>query len=981
MELVLERGLKHQQDAINAINAVFNYVPFSKSLKNYQNPKVQLSSETLAENIKQQQQSVITEHRGNNHIDQFLNLDIKMETGTGKTYVYTKAIYELNHNYGLNKFIIIVPTLPIKAGTKQFIEDRYSKKHFADEYGKEIELLTLEAVKNKKKGKSFFPNAVDEFIRGGNNSRKIYVLLLNSQLLTNGKMLSADYDYAVEGFFSPLKAIASTNPVVIIDEPHRFTKGQKAFSDICSKIKPQIIIRFGATFPDITVGSGRNKRSIKDYHNLIYELDACDAFNNNLIKGVDKEHLNPLSNKEEKIKILNTEKGVSATFKYIKGNKINRSEHLGIGDSLSMITEDLEGIYITAIKENSVEFSNGIEKNTGEEIDVDAYMSSYQEQMIKLALERHFETERRNFCDRQVKIKTLALFFIDDISSYRITEGKRAYLREIFEKHLKNQLEKEIAGCNEHQEEYRQYLQYSLEHIDKCHSGYFAQDNNDSDENVANEIKSILYNKKELLAINGEDGSYNINRFLFSKWTLKEGWDNPNVFTIAKLRSSGSENSKLQEVGRGLRLPVDENGNRVSNEEFYLNYIVDFTEKDFANKLVEQINKDRPSILVITEEMLKAYASSKNTDVNSVFIEMLTRGFIDINRNVNSDKRNEFVEAYPELFSGLKEGKVKDSNKQKSKNIKIRSGKYNEIRALWEALTQNYMITYNKNIDDILLDGIVEILANDNIFEQQVITSKRDILKIGENGAEVISGSGKTFSVEYPIKYGEFLERINRRTNIPISVMHNAMVKYHKAYFPVQNNLISEYAVNKFVQAFNNWKLKNLQGRFNYKRCATNNKLTPLTNIDGSPKEFISQASIGTKVLEGNVSEKYLYDTIAYDSPLEKENIVSGDIEEIIVYGKIPRKSIAIPVIAGGTYSPDFMYVVKKANGDKELNIIVETKDVDNNEALRGEEKIKIDCAKKFFEQLKVDGYNVSFHTQIKNIQIKNIINSVLANS
>ena len=215
-------------------------------------------------------------------------------------------------------------------------------------------------------------------------------------------------------------------------------------------------------------------------------------------------------------------------------------------------------------------------KTQGEELDVDIYMTSYQEQMLRLALERHFETEKENFCNRAFKIKTLALFFIDDITSYRTgDDGKEPYLKEAFERLLKEQIEKTLKELDEYDTEYRAFLEASLADISACHAGYFAQDNSDSDEEIAKEVDTILHGKKQLLSFRNQDGHYNTLRFLFSKWTLKEGWDNPNVFTIAKLRSSGSENSKLQEVGRGLRLPVDENGNRIANETFNLNYIVD----------------------------------------------------------------------------------------------------------------------------------------------------------------------------------------------------------------------------------------------------------------------------------------------------------------------------------------------------------------------------------------------------------------------
>lgn len=181
----------------------------------------------------------------------------------------------------------------------------------------------------------------------------------------------------------------------------------------------------------------------------------------------------------------------------------------------------------------------------------------------------------------------------------------------MFERILYKNIKEAIDNCNDEEWEYRLYLEYSLKHISECHAGYFSEDNSDTDEDIAKEVNDILHNKKALVSFKNPDGSYNVRRFLFSKWTLKEGWDNPNIFTITKLRSSGSENSKLQEVGRGLRLPVDENGHRVSNEDFYLNYIVDFTEADFAQKLINQINGERPEAATITDEMLWIIADKK----------------------------------------------------------------------------------------------------------------------------------------------------------------------------------------------------------------------------------------------------------------------------------------------------------------------------------------------------------------------------------
>lgn len=194
------------------------------------------------------------------------------------------------------------------------------------------------------------------------------------------------------------------------------------------------------------------------------------------------------------------------------------------------------------------------------------------------------------------KIKTLSLYFIDSVKSYRNEDGGAGHLRVKFESMLKDALVEEIKSLKESKdlrsEEYKSFLEASLEDISKTNGGYFSEDNSTSEEDIQNEVDKILRDKDFLLNFHDDKGKWNTMRFIFSKWTLKEGWDNPNVFQIVKLRSSGSEISKLQEVGRGLRLPVDEKGRRISDVQFYLRYLIDYSEKDFANKLLGEIQKD-----------------------------------------------------------------------------------------------------------------------------------------------------------------------------------------------------------------------------------------------------------------------------------------------------------------------------------------------------------------------------------------------------
>jgi type III restriction enzyme len=984
MELILKSALPHQEKGYNSIANVLQENLIQPNILYYQNPILQLHRHELMARITkvQKENGVASDYSANNEIGKYLNLDIKMETGTGKTYVYTAAMYELHKRYGINKFIVVVPTLAIKAGAKQFMQDAYTKRHFKDQcgYNAEVDLFVLEATK-KKKGKNYFPSVVREFVAGSSQStNKICVLLTNMSLLGGtSKLLTDNYDYGVEGFYKPVEGIKATKPFVIIDEPHRFNKTQKAYQFIENEIQPQVVIRLGATFPEIEVGRGKNKIKKKDFTNLLYDLSAFESFNQNLIKGIAKEHFEPLTKKQDKVKITNIASKSSAKFMLIQKDQTNKIYELHKGDSLGIISSGLEGVVIDAITSNTIELSNGQIKLQGEEFNTDIYSSSYQESMLQLALERHFETERSNF-SRNNKIKTLALFFIDDIYSYRVNDkqDKLPYLKEIFERLLLEKIDRILPILTEQEGEYKDYLLASKADVEATHAGYFSQDNSSADDAIAEEVQEILYEKKKLLSIKDAGGVMNTRRFLFSKWTLKEGWDNPNVFTITKLRSSGSDNSKLQEVGRGLRLPVDEFGNRISNEAFKLNYIIDFTEADFAEKLVKEINADLPKGFVLSDEKLEIVAKELSITKNDLFKKLLMSDYIDMDKNIVAQNADQFFQEYPAFTVGLQLGKVEDRNKKQERKIKIRKSVFDDMKTLWEAINSKYILHYEKVEQGNYLSTEVLTLFKQGVFSDSYIQSSRSELDTKGTNAILREDTGVQFKINRRVPYSEFLKRINRQTNLSIQLIHEVVTEYSKT-----NNIsaerINEQSIANFVKLFTDWKMENLSGRFSYSKANLGIKATALTYKDGSPKAEITQGLIGTRFIEGEPVAKYLYDVYAYDSPLEKDNILLDGIDEIIVYGKIPRSSISIPTITGQSYSPDFMYVVKKDNGEKILNVIVETKDVENESTLRGIEKAKIDCAKEFFNQLTIDGYKVEFKTQLNNKTIRQIIDEVIS--
>lgn len=1005
MELKLESSLNHQLTPVFSVGSVVEAsMADTKPLKNHQNPLLAESIDVNSLRTVQRENGLLNVlDKPTKDLDaklhpaalaelpKHLSIDVKMETGTGKTYVYTRTMYELHKRCGLNKFIIAVPTLPIKAGTSSFLDDPEVMRHFSDVcgYDAQIELCLLEPQKGqKKKGRMNMPTPVRKFFLGNcQQKNRIYVLLLNSQLLTVGKLLTReDYDSMLGEFHRPVDAIRDTRPVLIIDEPHRMERNGKSYATLIHYFHPQLVLRYGATFPELAVGRGKNKRVVKDYENLVYNLDATQSFNDGLIKGVAKEHLElPGGRKtDRKVKITSIRRGESINVQYVKEGKNAVTYTLHDGESLSTIDEDFDGVTIEGIAASSVSLSNGQEKHVGEEFFPDQYSASYQEGMIDLALMRHFETERANFCREGLPIKTLALFFIDNIDSFRGEDGKNnGWLRQKFLEILKGRLNKELQKQNT--SEYEAYLKATLDHLDASCVGYFSQDNNDSDENIAKEVKVILHGKKDLLSFKDADGNANVLRFLFSKWTLKEGWDNPNVFTICKLRSSGSEISKLQEVGRGLRLPVDCAGNRISDESFMLNYIVDFTEKDFANKLVAEINNelsaDQGNPLEINPNHIEAVAQKRGIDVNAFYIELLQKGYVDFRQQIVPDKYDDLLRDYPEfgeVAGGVNKNRIINRNSNRKDTIHIRKAKFEELKNLWAILNRKYVLFFDKEIDQRIQDALPEVIRDKKVFSLQVLSSSRAELGVMDG----VAYSNEASKAEITVRgrhyaYNDFLNKASRNTNIPVADLHNAIRKAVADGMVITNEMFNEDSLTRLVRAVDDWKCTELTGLVCYKQANYKVKETKLTNADGSVKEEVVQTYIGNKLIPGNPPAKYLYDAYAHDSALELTNIQT-EIEEVVVYGKIPSHSICIPTVASSNYSPDFMYVIKKADGTKELNVVIETKAYDKESLVAAEEEKKIECAEEFFKAMAADGYSVRFRKQLNTSGVRAIIDELM---
>lgn len=950
-----EKNLNHQSHAVDSTIAVFENISLvqpTEADKNYINPAFDFTTErTYPQNIRavQEDNGINEEIKRNSNI-----IDIMMETGTGKTYTYTKTIFELNKSYGIFKFIVVVPTLSIKAGTIDFLKSDSSREHFKEQYGKTLHLHIVESQKNSKSKKSFIPPAVTSFVNAGTfEKNSIQVMIINAGMI-NSETMQKSFDKGLfDKYTVPFDAIGATKPFMIIDEPHKFGQGNKTWENI-QKMKPQFILRYGATF--------------QGYENLIYTLTAVDAFNRNLVKGVIGHITEFNAGQNAIVKFIDSD-GTEASFELIENDK-RKTVTVSKKESLKKVHPEMTDLGIENLNKSTVVLSNGLEMKKGDKINPYSYAEKLQETMIQKAIKHHFEIEKE-LLTREVKIKPLTLFFIDNIDEYRNKEG---YIRKTVEQYIKAEIEELLK--TEKDKFYKAYLEKTLIDLSATHAGYFSKDNTEKDEAIEKEINEILHDKQAMLDLE------NPRRFIFSKWTLREGWDNPNVFQICKLRSSGSEISKLQEVGRGLRLPVNEYGNRVKDEQFYLNYFVDFTESDFVDKLVSEINQKSGAISIeqvpdkLTEQMIKKICELYETTEDELLEVLDTNNVITRTNSFKTGGFDFIKQNYSRIFEGVNSNKVRKATDPKKKVV-VRTEKYQELKDLWEKLNEKVILEYKFDNEANFKTLFTEFLkAQKDNFTSDGINERISKVEIKDNKAiasEPESVYNRKIATVSTMKYSDFLKELSKILNINIATIHQSIVEANIDINPYLNATTLRIIKQNFdfflmTQAFDKYSVE-------YKKVSNSIHPTKLTDEKGNVLKEISASDVGVLFSDEDVAESYLFDELYYDSELEKLNIQTN-IQEVIVFTKIPKNSIKIPVAGGKSYSPDFAYVLKFKDGEQKLNFIVETKDVNSKDGLRDEEKFKIKHAEKFF-----DGkVKIEFKTQFSNNKIVDLIKELSVN-
>lgn len=983
MKILLEE-LPHQEEALESILANFSGIDNSISAHDtFANPPI------------------------NGCYDDKINIDVKMETGTGKTYVYTRLMYELHQQYGLFKFVLVVPTPAIKEGARNFITSDYAKQHFSQFYeNTRIELCTINAGDFKtKSGRKNFPAQLLNFTDASRrNSHTIQVLLINAQMLNSASMTRNDYDQTlIGGLTSPIDALQMTRPIVIIDEPHRFARDSKFYKAI-EAIKPQMIIRFGATFPEIEEGKGKNKIVRKDYYRRHpqFELNAVDSFNGGLVKGIDIYYPNLTEQQAENRFIVDSLTAKKLTLK--QGAKFFE---IGVGENLADVDAGFEGSIEYA---GSKALSNDLELEVGMALVPGTFNASYQELIVQDAIDKHFDTEQVNFLrgnerdNNAPRIKTLSLFFIDSIKSYRDEEG---WLKITFERLLRNKLLRLIKEYElkrlPREVEYLSFLRATLANLnseDQCvHAGYFGEDRGSGDEAIQAEIDDILRNKEKLLSFKDNNGCWEIRRFLFSKWTLREGWDNPNVFVIAKLRTSGSESSKIQEVGRGLRLPVDENGHRVQQDEWpsRLAFLIGYDEKSFARTLVEEINSDsrvQLNELKLDENMIRLIVNerqkvnSKYTE-DTLLVELDELGLIKRNNEfkpevtIDGVTKNGFewlLHYYPELdHARLRPDRIIENKPASKLRVKLRKANWELLKDVWLQFSRRYMLQFDRIPDSLSLIA-EEVIGNEDLFIRQKPGQIHQTLRMTEGKKMMVAEREGDYDARQflqGIKYGQFLKQLVMQTNLPVKVIHPLLMAVLRDKFRGDDRYLSQLSLDNLVREFKNRFDERFSQSYVYKPLAFHASTSIFDNASQEFKEELNAEILGKYADDSAIDdERYLYELppLRYDSADPELALLKHNYpKKVTVFGKLPKRAIQVPKYTGGSTTPDFVYMIEREDTTS-VYLLVETK----AENMRVGDKTIVEVQREFFNMLRTKNVNVEFEEATNAQAVYSKINTLI---
>ncbi len=896
-------------------------------------------------------------------VDKSLNCDILMETGTGKTFCFLECVYALHKNYHLSKFIVLVPSNAIKLGVLKSIE--ITREFFKSEYSN-THLESYEDIRS--------------FILASNHKCCVLVMIfsafnkekntINKSCLENTNLFNGATSY--------MQALASVCPIVIMDEPHRFL-GDKT-KKYLEQLNALITLRFGATFKD-------------DYKNLIYALDSKKAFDCALVKSISVASVGESYECFLELKGIEKRNEYEAMINYTdlenKTQSVKVKEHNNLG-VLTQISA-LEDYIVEKITKTEIRFLNGFNLLLDQKEPFSHLLEGEQEVMLKEAIKSHFEREEGLF---KKGIKALCMVFISGVNSYLSENEKPAKLAILFEKLYQQKLEEVLKKPLD--ENYRAYLERTKDAILKVHGGYFAKSKKESDE--AQVIALILKEKEKLLSFESD------LRFIFSQWALQEGWDNPNVMTICKLAPSHSNITKLQQIGRGLRLAVNDKGERITKEHADFDFvnelvvIVPQVEGDFVGAIQQEISEHSLIKQTFSAEELEKSGIVKKGYYGVLLETLEGLGFGEKTGDENFKltlNQNEFLKKEPELerlkdekyldFEKLKDflkdrlignSRVRNKNERKSEKIKINKENFKKFETLWEGLNHQARIAYAIDSESLIDEIVKKINASFNVKSKIVsVTTHKKVETMGNNAKTEIfeRESACVWSLH------EFISVLSNKVKLSFKSVAKVLEKIDENKFDLIKKNEQE-GLKCLEELFLEIIYQNIKDKISYQMRETtikNRKNDAFYDEKGEIREFLD-GSLGVdkyEIKNSSAQEKCLYENfMQVDSEIEKGTIEESNDTKIIVFGKLPR--VKIPVGLNQTYSPDFGYVVE--NNDKKVLLVVETKGVEHENELRDEEKRKISTAEKFFEALKKQGVNIEYKTKMEKDQLSALINEVL---
>lgn len=996
-------NVKQQQDVQLGLNPdeldLGIYDPESDT--GYKNEALELADDQLLNNIK------VLQARNNIKLSPSLVkdlgrvcLDVEMETGTGKTYVYIKTMFELNKRYGWTKFIVVVPSIAIREGVKKSFE--ITQDHFMEYYGKKARFFIYNSSNLHQ---------LDEF----SSSSGINVMIINTQafassLKEDGKSKEARIIYSRRDEFGsrrPIDVLAANRPIIIRDEPQKM--GGEVTQKALKSFNPLFILNYSATH--------------SKQHNLVYVLDALDAYNNRLVKKIEVKGFE-VKNFRGTDKYLYLESIVLSSKKppmarleleIVYNKSINRETRiLGVGDNLYYISNEMEqykeGYTISEIDpiRGMVTFVNGEALEIGNVVG-DISEKDMRRIQIRETILSHFEKEEKLF---NMGIKTLSLFFIDEVAKYRQYNENGD---EILGEYAKMFEQEYNSIVSEYTTLFDTPYQKYLKGIDTAgtHKGYFSIDKRtgrainselkrgaDSSDDIS-AYDLILKNKERLLSFEEP------TRFIFSHSALREGWDNPNVFQICTLKHSDSTSLKRQEVGRGLRLCVNQSGNRMDAESCgdmvhainMLTVIASESYKDFVGDLQKQIKEvlyDRPSKATIEYFEGKTVLFGEQPVVldsmqaKEIYRYLLKYDYIDRDDNVTdayrTDTANGCLTPLPEELRPMAEGIhtliqgvfdesvlsriIENGNKTKIQENALNDNFFKkEFQTLWGYINHKYAYTVEFDSHELIPKAIAHI--NENLFVSELqYTTKQAAQKDYLNADMVADQSSfygaksKTSTLKHAqsgqIKY-DLIGKIaagttlTRRTTAAI-LKGLALPKLYM----FQNN--PEEFISKVIKLIKEQKATMIVEHISYDR------------IEGEYDSAIFTAEKRTQGFDKAFrAEKHIQDYVFTDGSAEQsvERRFAQDMDaagEVCVYAKLP-KGFAIPTPVGN-YSPDWAIAFNEGMV-KHIYFIAETKGTMESLDLRPIEKAKISCAKKLFNELstsKVKYHDVDSYQSLLNI-------------